>query len=133
MDKPICNIYGQTTGWIAASAGDVDVFKLLVKNNYDITTPDNNNVTPLDIASENGHTEIVDIIKKITTANELWVAVSKNDTERVRQLISTDIDVNRLGPDGTTPLGLACLKGYSDVVEILLTHKKIDIDKINFK
>jgi ankyrin repeat protein len=40
-----------------------------------------------------------------------------------------EIQINRAGEDGATPLLMACQKGHVKVVKALLTNKEIDINK----
>ena len=59
---------------------------------------DNDDTTPLYIAAQNGHTDIVDA------------------------LLATGADINKATNDSVTPLAIAAYKGHEPVVKLLLTQ-----------
>ncbi len=76
----------------------------------------------------------------------LYKAVEKNNIEEVRKLLDHNhvhhnhmyhnhghqrvIDVNERGANNNTPLHVACEKGSTDIVRILLKHKEINVNLV---
>jgi ankyrin repeat protein len=63
-------------------------------------------------------------------------AAELNEIEELQKLIDVDEDVNVIGKDSeglwdVTPLGIACLKGNMESVELLLGVKGIDINMVD--
>ena len=50
------------------------------------------------------------------------IAVSMNDTDRVRQFLQEGADVNQSWPDGMTGIHVAAQNGFLELEEILLKH-----------
>jgi ankyrin repeat protein len=119
----------------AARAGQFEfaqyLCELSLKHGVDINKADKNGDTPLILAAERGHTEVVGLLlaKKVVEANKadgqygpisrIWVAI-KRLVEVVRSLLPKN--VNKANKDGETPLTLAAKKGHKEVVELLLDH-----------
>ncbi|XP_057310352.1 putative ankyrin repeat protein RBE_0319 [Hydractinia symbiolongicarpus] len=93
----------------SASCGHRDVLKLLI--NHDVTNinnVNNNNDTPLQLASFFGHTDCVKLLLSIP-----------------------HIDVNIRNTDNNTPLHLASAYGHIDCVKLLLSIPHIDVNVRN--
>ena len=56
------------------------------------------------------------------------VAFSTGDTD-VTVLLFIGCDVNLANSDGSTPLSLACSVGNDVIVELLLRHRRVDVDQ----
>ena len=96
--------------------------------------------TPLILASENGHDEVVKLLLKeehidvnkagsdYTTA--LYTAVENGHSSIVQMLLQDeDIDANKVGhPRGTNPLIRATQAGIFDIVQMLLHVENIDVN-----
>ena len=58
---------------------------------------------------------------------EYFKAISENNAEKVREILSTGFDVNTVNPQGATGLMLGAMKGNLEVVVDLLNQPGIDI------
>lgn len=58
---------------------------------------------------------------------EYFKAISENNAEKVREILSTGFDVNTINPQGATGLMMAAMRGNLVVVIELLNHHGIDI------
>lgn len=94
-----------TALYTAAAAGNTALAKLLIERGADVNrgmiktkTGDLQNATPLNIASEYGHTDVVEL------------------------LLAHQADTNLLRNDGVSPLILAAQKGRIPVVKLLVKH-----------
>ena len=73
-------------------------------NGTDINTVDNDGKTPLILASQKGHSKVVELL-----------------------LHEEDIEVNKVDSGGKTPLIWASQEGHSNVVELLLKGEDIEV------
>ena len=85
--------------------GDL-VAALLEMKCYDINAAGFLRHTPLTLAAENGHEEVVKIL-----------------------LEGEEVDPDQPGPDGQTPLSLAAANGHEGVVKILLRHEEVNTNE----
>ncbi|XP_019854452.1 PREDICTED: ankyrin repeat domain-containing protein 17-like isoform X2 [Amphimedon queenslandica] len=101
------------------------VAKLLQDKTVDISATDENNSTPLHCACQAGHTEIVELLIK-ERANRLTSSLHENDADsKIKSFFNlTDNHKN-------IPLGLACIEGHTEIVELLLEQEGVDINHIN--
>merc|ERR1711871_787217 len=84
--------------------------------------------TPLHIAVEKGHLEIVKVLiasggsvnKADNVVNVLFVASWNGHLEIVKVLIASGVLVNNVNNNGWTPLYFASLKGHLEIVKVLL-------------
>lgn len=58
----------------------------------------------------------------------LFNALTSNDIELVKELLAKGVDVNAQDEDGYTPLIIACRKGRTEIIKLLLKHKDIDFN-----
>lgn len=58
---------GETPFWMACRSGSVGIVKELLEEKADMNTPNNSGVTPLEIAKELGHTELVGFLEALVT------------------------------------------------------------------
>jgi len=79
---------------------------LLAKQGVKVNHTDEDGCTPLYIASQEGHAEVVSML-----------------------LAKQGVKVNQAKNDGATPLFLASLKGHTEVVSMLLATEGIDVNK----
>ncbi len=83
--------------WLASAKGDIDiVLKTIAYKKQYIHDATSDNITPLWMASQNGHSDIVKI------------------------LIQAGADVNKTREDGMSALSMATMKGHINVAELLL-------------
>ena len=113
----------------AANKGNIEVVKLLLKENADVNIQDKNGVTALMLASLNGHTHVVELLLKenadVNIKNKqgmtaLNLASLKGHTHVVELLLKKNANVNIQDKHGVTALMLASLKGHTQIVELLL-------------
>ncbi|KAJ5154279.1 uncharacterized protein N7500_009718 [Penicillium coprophilum] len=126
--------YGRGAFSIAASAERVDVVRFLL--GWEVTDPNLQThwkrQTPLFVAAENGHEEIVDLlvgcervdleIPDMHGTTPLGVATERNHEGIVRRLLtgSRRADPNACDENGQTPLFNAAFYGHIGVVKLLL-------------
>ncbi|XP_052085420.1 uncharacterized protein LOC127723035 isoform X2 [Mytilus californianus] len=118
--------------------GDIAVVKwCLNNNNADINKCRETGASPLYIACQEGHTEVVQMLIKSnadinkcreTGTSPLHIACEEGHTEVVQMLINYNADINKCTETGTSPLYIASEKGHTEVVRILINNKA-DIDK----
>ena len=72
----------------------------------DVNQADERSSTPLNIASEKGHTDVVKLL-----------------------LTKDGVDINKAWEKGGTPLYFACQNGHTAVVELLLTHGGVNVNQ----
>lgn len=118
--------------------GDIDNVKFYL-NYENINNKDNYGNTPLHLACEHGHINIVNLLININDFNSLndtnmWgntpfgFACSNGWIDIVRLLINCD-GFDRLNDKnilGYTPLALACYKGHVDIVKLLISSEGFD-------
>lgn len=63
-----------------------------------------------------------------STDNEFFTAIDNGDINKVKELISSGIDINSVNEDGWSALHLAVKANNSEIVRELLSHKKIDMN-----
>ncbi|XP_076081216.1 uncharacterized protein LOC143052139 [Mytilus galloprovincialis] len=102
---------GESALWVAAYSGQIDVLEFLIKylkefpflKEFRINSVNKQYVTPLFIASQRGHVEIVKL------------------------LLQNGADVNKCKKNGASPLFVACHEGHLEIVKLL--HKsKADVN-----
>lgn len=120
---------GNTPLHIAAYNGYTDIARLLVQAGASAMVENHDNKTPIDLASEQGHGNLAEMLDRIP---ELHDAVAAGDVEAVRRLIDEEQSINVKHPydgsplhshHGYTPLhGAVRLsrQGHADVVQALL-------------
>lgn len=75
------------------------------------------------LAVYHGHPEIAEIFVEHGAQLDMWEASATGKLDRIREWIRKDPRLaSSFGPDGHTPLGLACFFGHRDVVQFLLAH-----------
>ncbi|CAF1244065.1 unnamed protein product [Adineta steineri] len=66
--------------------------------------------------------------------SDIYKACGYNEIDYLRILIETspdDAKINQLESNGSTVLHLACSKGYTDIVQLLLNDRRVDRDQTN--
>lgn len=57
----------------------------------------------------------------------LFLAVANNHPRVVQSILVFDPNCNVLGPNGQSPLAVACEHGYDDIVDQLMDHSECDV------
>ncbi|XP_076108738.1 uncharacterized protein LOC143076757 [Mytilus galloprovincialis] len=100
----------------------------------------NDEVSPLFIACENGHTEVVqmlinnkaDINKcRDTGVSPLLIACQNGHSEVIQMLINNKADINKCTDTAVSPLYIACQNGHTEVVQMLINNKA-DFNKCTY-
>ena len=139
-DKDKATTDGKTPVYVASEYGSLEVIKILRKNGADmLKTTINTNSSPLCIAIEKGHLEIVMYLLSVcgidvnTTPgllSPLIIAAASGNLDMVECLLTFHADMVKVRFDGATPLFVAAENGHSAVVDHLV-KKDINIHKAN--
>src|SRR5208337_2012632 len=115
----------------AAENGDWAKVETLLKDNPALVSSRNNyGTTPLHLAVENGHKDVVELLlakgadvnaKDKSGVTPLHIAAQKGHRDVAELLLATKADVNAKDNNGTTPLHAAAQLGYRDLAELLLS------------
>lgn len=122
--------------------GDINQIKLLINNkgaDVVINLTNKLNMTPLYIACEHGHDDVVDLLLNNGAAVDiaemhgqktpLHISCLKNNFNIVLKLILKGADVNKASEDGSTPLFFACFSDNNGVVPRMLLHNHANINQ----
>ncbi len=126
---------------IAASNGDLRIFKLLLNNTPElINKVDIKGCNVLHYAAAKGHLDIVTFLLSrnpellnnvdINGCNPLHLAALKGHLNVVRFLLLEVADLNALNKKGKTILHLAAAKGHLDVVKLILEANPELVNKV---
>ncbi|KAI5621888.1 transient receptor potential cation channel, subfamily N, member 1, partial [Silurus asotus] len=120
----------QTPLHLAAISGRLDVCKCLLNLEAKVTDKDIHGKTPLDLAVENDHSDVVKLFLKhspgiSTLATCINIAAAKGNVVIIRELLmlhksGLDILHNKVNCRGSGPLHLAAAGGHTEVVKLLL-------------
>ncbi|XP_076108622.1 uncharacterized protein LOC143076668 [Mytilus galloprovincialis] len=120
--------------------GDIDLVAwCLYHCNSNVNHCHKDGGSPLFIACQEGHTEVVQMLinnkadinkcKDNDGASPLIMACQEGHTEVVQMLINNKTDINKCKDnDGASPLIMACQEGHTEVVQMLINNKT-DINK----
>lgn len=113
----------------AAKIGDTAAVQQLLKKGANVNAAGRNGVTPLILASYQGHAEVVRLLlaarAKVNAARNdgataLWVASQNGHADVVQLLLAAGANVDAANNDGATPLYIASQNGNADAVKLLL-------------
>ncbi|XP_076459594.1 uncharacterized protein LOC143292853 [Babylonia areolata] len=119
---------------VACRTGNLEVVKTLLEHGFPVNqvsdASEYRGLTPIHVASSNGHAMIVEaLIKHAARADEktpygdttLHLACRDNRVEVVRVLLQKgSADIEMTEGDGQTPLHIAADKGFDDIVTLLV-------------
>jgi uncharacterized protein len=114
----------------AAMLGHVDVVRVLLAAGADVHAVNAGGDTASSLAAENGHQDIVQLLKSASLAtltpvspdDELLAAVERGDLARTQALLATNVNVNARNVRGFTALEWAASYGSLEIVEALLAR-----------
>jgi ankyrin repeat protein len=101
----------------------------LLKEGADVNKATDDGTTPLFMASQHGHCDVVEALlrggadvnkAKNDGTTPLFMASQNGHCDVVEALLRGGADVNKANNDGATPLYIASEKGHCDVVEALV-------------
>ena len=113
---------------------DIAKIQEAIRAGADVNVKNKYGVTPLCIASQNAHAEIVKLLiaakadvnvaDKTDGVTPLYMASQKGHAEIVRLLLAAKADVNvARKTDGVTPLSMASQGGHAEIVKLLIAAK----------
>jgi len=137
---------GKTPLWNACKSGNVKIVRVLLElfahykysgeGRYPVNHQDSHHIyqTPLSIACENGHLQVVlELLKntkiKVNLATNdgrtpLFIACQEGRLEIAKALLKDSrVDVHQTDKNRATPLSVACEHGHKDIVKMLLTER----------
>ena len=132
---------GRTLLFICAQNGLSDGTHLLLTLGANIEAPNDSGFTPLQTAAENGNYACAKILVEsganVNNVEQSWAtvpllnAVFWGYADVVQLLLDAHSDVTACAAFDYSALGLASLKGYHDIVQLLLRHGGSDLEARN--
>lgn len=133
---------GSHRGFIrVCQKGDISCAKKMIDKGLDINSRDKEGRTLLHIATQNGRTDIMDLLLTMgANINEedyqgntdLHYAILNNHIEAIEFLLGCpNININANDHQGNTSLHLAINKSNVEAVRLLLNNQGIDVNKFN--
>mmetsp|Transcript_12279 Transcript_12279/g.17873 ORF Transcript_12279/g.17873 Transcript_12279/m.17873 type:complete len:905 (+) Transcript_12279:111-2825(+) len=113
----------------AASAGHMDIVKVLLKAGADVNASDKDGITALMEASIMGHDKIVSSLidagaevdfKSNSGVTALWLAAGENRVNVIKTLLKKHADASVTRSDGITALMTASVAGHVEAAQLLL-------------
>lgn len=113
----------------AASAGHMDIVKMLLKAGADVNASDKDGITALMEASIMGHEKIVNVLleagaevdfKSNSGVTALWLAAGENRISVMKALLKRNADASVTRSDGITALMTASVAGHVNAVKLLI-------------
>ncbi|XP_063448389.1 ankyrin repeat domain-containing protein 50-like [Mytilus trossulus] len=117
--------------------GDIDLVAWCLYHCYsNVNHCRDNGTSPLYLACQEGHTEVVNMFHNKADINKcrdngsspLYIACQEGHTEVVKMLINNKADINKCKDTGSSPLFIACQEGHTEVVHMLINNQA-DINK----
>lgn len=135
---------GLTAIMVAAEAGHVEAFRLLVMAGADVTVKTPDGKTLMSILQQEGPSVLKDSLEQVLlcavlayvlTDHEpfraLHYAARKGDSSSIIQLLKMGFVVDSFDEDGYSPLMLAAMEGHSDVCRNLLVQGGAECGLVN--
>ena len=115
---------------MAAAEGDIEQIRNLISLGFNVNQTDKYNDTPIILAAEYGHFEIVDeLLKNNADPNHfksgtsaIFAAVNEGYADITELLLKNSADPNLCGPKNIPPILKATFKGLHNIIELLLNH-----------
>lgn len=124
--------------YAAIIRGNKKLTEEYVKNGINVNCVDNMGMTPLCLATQYNHTDIVRLLlknnAKVNVKNKYGIspiiyAVENNNINIVKMLLKNNVSLNVFNAYGQNPFTLSASKEYYNLLKILLSANKIDIHK----
>ena len=115
----------------AASAGHLEICRMLVKEGIDVNAKDKDGITALMEASIMGQTKVVEFLLGAgaevdaganSEVTALWLASSEGKTDVMKLLLANGASASNTRVDGITAVMTASLGGHVDAVKLLLEN-----------
>ena len=134
----------------AAFDGDVDMLKVLVSSNAAVDIVDAGGNSPLQLAMMRDRGPMITYLKKLLSTNAILAkaaigpstkssstkghsalldAIEANDASLTRKLIAEKASINKSDGKGPLPLRIAAERGFTDVMEVLISSGKCNVSK----
>ena len=129
------DVYGRSSGHVAARAGNVDVIRLLISHGADFTTPDHYGDTPLHIAASYSKYDAMRFIlewqnertRRLLSGRDAWVISGKRLTfEGAVAKLHTSFLKERLSPYATPLFDKSWI--YDAIKSIHTTYARLPLD-----
>ncbi|CAE7246861.1 ANK3 [Symbiodinium sp. CCMP2592] len=134
QDPDVSDDRGETATWKVCRKGDVGQLRLLLLGDADVTKADDqDSATPLFVAAQEGHLEVLRLLclhcrskeehldkSQKAGATPLYVASQNGHLACVEVLTDAKADLSRETLNKTTPLLIAAQKGHHDILKYLL-------------
>jgi hypothetical protein len=113
--------------------------KMLLKKGTNVDQANNNGATPLFIAAQNGHLEVVEVLleqranvnqAKNVGATPLYIAAQNGHLAVVKALLEKGANIDQACNTGATPLSGAAQNGHLAIVKVLLANGA-NVDQAN--
>jgi ankyrin repeat protein len=140
-DKTLINSADQGNGYTplhhAVASNRLEIVKFLLTQNPDVNRSSRYQFTPLQLAAMNGNEKVLDLLlekkPKVDHANRggytaLLYAIQYGHKASVEKLLKAGADVTKTASNGFAPLHMACQRSDTDMVELLLAQKKVDVN-----
>ncbi|XVF40773.1 hypothetical protein PTKIN_Ptkin01aG0142600 [Pterospermum kingtungense] len=117
VDKNAQSNDGRTALYRAAANGNRRMVEMLIKMDSDPRICDDRGRSALDVARDKGHEDLVEIMER---GWEVLMAARCGDVRRLQSVLRKGGAVNFQDQYGVTPLHAAAIKGYKDVILVLV-------------
>ncbi|MFT4313966.1 MAG: ankyrin repeat domain-containing protein [Wolbachia pipientis] len=112
----------------AAASGSLQTVKNLIEQGAKIEAKNKDNKTPLDLARERNHMEMVNFLAQAKLDKDLRVAAIRGNLQAVKDFIEQGGSIEAKDNNGWTPLHLTAVRNHIMVVKFLVNERKANIN-----